>query len=286
MKSRYCVIGSPVAHSRSPKLFDEIFCERGLSESCEYVINEIKTQAELESFFGEMRSGAWAGCNVTMPWKSEVMRYVDQATEQAKRTNCANTIRRNPDGTLSAHTTDGAGMLRAVREALTEEAAQDVKASGPRHLHELSTLILGAGGAARSIVAEMINQNMHNLRIAARSSANRDMMRALIEEEIVNDKIFIDYDDNEAIKKAVSEADLVINCTPLGMAPQENKLPIPKTAKFKDGAIVADVVYNPMETLFLKEAKKQKCICVPGIKMLEGQALEGADFFFGRRQID
>lgn len=271
---KYCVIGTPVAHSKSPELFARFFEERGLTDSCEYVINEIRTQDELESFIADMRDGRWEGCNVTMPWKNAVFTMVDECSVFSKLTTAVNTVRRRPDGTLYGTSTDGAGMLWAIRTAT--DSAKESGTIGGRPLGEMNVVILGAGGSARSIIAAFATEGIEHCHIVCRGGSNREHAERVCE-NAGRKYEFIDFYDIDKVSAIISDADIVINCTPLGMIPQEERLPVPEGTVFKTGAIVADAVYNPEETRLLQMARTQGCIYVTGRMMLEGQARVAAD---------
>lgn len=275
-KRKYCVIGTPVAHSKSPELFARIFTERGIEKSCEYVINEIKTQAELETFIKDMRAGLWDGCNVTMPWKNAALSLIDECSVFSSITSAVNTIRRRSDGSLYGTSTDGEGMLWAIRQTTGEKDC----------VRGRKVVILGAGGSARAVTSAIVSEGPARCSIVCREGANRDFIYEVLKKAgEYADKYarsnegsseFIDFDDVDRVLTTINEADIVINCTPLGMIPQEDKLPVPAGAVFKSCAVVADAVYNPEETLFLKVAQQQGCRTVPGRMMLEGQALVAA----------
>lgn len=270
-KRRYCVIGTPVAHSRSPELFARIFEERGLTGECSYVINEIKTPDELKEFVGDMRSGKWDGCNVTMPWKTAVMPFMDECSDISKLTSAVNTIKRRSDGSLYGTSTDGAGLLWAINRVCLQAG---IKASLQ------NVVILGAGGAARSVIAAFLNETDACCHIVCRDGQNKSFAEEIARKAVIsaNQRYdFTDFGDEQAVRSLISGADTVINCTPLGMVPMEGEIPVPEETFFKAGAVVVDAVYNPENTLFLQLAREQKCICVPGRMMLEGQAIVAAD---------
>lgn len=288
-KRKYCVIGTPVAHSKSPELFARFFAERGLTDSCEYVINEIRTQEELEAFILEMRDGRWEGCNVTMPWKNAVVPLVDRISVFSELTSAVNTIRRRPDGSLYGTSTDGAGLLWAIRKAVALSSDTKTAAKGfigESRLGDMNVAILGAGGSARSVLAAFIVEGMNHCSVISREGANKAFTEKVLKKagraagegkEVSGDIGFVDFDDEDKVRDIVTQADIVINCTPLGMVPQEDKIPVPKGTVFKTGAIAADAVYNPENTLLLQRAARQGCITVPGRMMLEGQARVAAD---------
>lgn len=263
---QYCVIGTPVAHSRSPELFARIFEERGITDS-RYSINEIKTIEELDDFFTQMRRGFRAGCNVTMPWKTEAVKYMDELTSQSRLTGSVNTVAMR-DGRLIGGTTDGKGMVKAI-----EESGRDTGGA--------AVVILGTGGAARSILAAFAAEPVKSVALAGREGHNCELAKSLIDRIAVpSPRCYIfDYDDREVFLSELRNADIIINCTPLGMKPQENALPVPEDYCFRPEQIVADAVYEPLMTRLLERAAAQGCTTVCGSRMLYWQARESAKMF-------
>jgi shikimate dehydrogenase len=167
-------------------------------------------------------------------------------------------------------------------------------------------VILGCGGAARSIIAEALLRNTGKVTIVCRG-INEDMSSESGQNEENSQKapsnleltlkmlsrikssntetVFVDSDDHEGIQAAIDEAEVLINSTPLGMADghgNEIRLPIPENIVFDKRLIVADCVYNPDETLLIKKALSSGCRTIKGIKMLEEQARCGVDILLGR----
>ena len=274
---KYCVIGTPVSHSRSPELFAHIFAERGLEKCCEYTINEIRTEEELKDFLGEMRIGKWAGCNVTMPWKTKVAELADELTPRARLMNSVNTLKRLPDGTLIGDSTDGVGLIKAVekRTAGTTETDSTGQNRNGQSISDYKVLLLGAGGAARSVLAALTEAGVRDCSVVCRDSRNRQLLVEILRQQNIP---IIDFGDTRQVLQLCADSDLIINCTPLGMIPQEDMCPLPDNAVFKPGAIIADAVYNPSETLLLKRAAAKGCVCVTGLDMLTGQAEAAAEF--------
>ena len=278
---KFCVIGTPISHSKSPELYRRIFDEKGLFDHS-YVINEIKTESELDAFFSDIRAGKWDGCNITMPWKTLAVQYMDELLPNAALTDAVNTVVRK--GTrLIGDSTDGGGMCDAVE--------QDVSIS----IAGKNVVMLGCGGAARSIIAELSLRNAGRISVFCRPGKNRELTEELKERilthfhdaettsvernRIKTDILLCEYEDTKLLEKAVGEADILINCTPLGMVPREAELPLPQSFMLPQSLIVADSVYNPDETLLIKKARADGCRIVKGIRMLEEQAQRAARLY-------
>ena len=271
-EKKFCIIGTPVGHSKSPELYRRIFDEHGFT-NYEYTINEIDSEQALDLFFEDMRGGAWSGCNVTMPWKTKAAERMDVLLDNAALTESVNTVVRRC-GVLYGDSTDGGGMCDAII------SDTGIKLAGKK------ILMLGCGGAARSIIAELALRRAGSIAIFCRPGSNRALTEELIDR--INEKTAIKkeqepqfcpvsinlygYDDTDILIKKINEADILINCTPIGMVPHENELPVPESVTFPEDLIVADSIYNPDETLLIKKARADNCRTVKGIRMLELQA--------------
>lgn len=295
---KYCVIGTPVGHSKSPALFKRFMSEKGLKygEDAEYLITEITDAEQLHAFVEEMKTGVWSGCNVTMPWKTDMVKYMDELSETAKITDAVNTVSAK-DGRLFGDSTDGRGMLNAIKA----ETGCDIK--------DKKVVMLGCGGAARSIIAEAVLRGAERIDIICRGAGNIDgpgpekgsnlsLTLELIEKMYAQGSegaetdssekkpayetriVFTESENFEKVQQAVTDADILINSTPLGMLDgrgNENRLPISEDIIFGKDLIVADCVYNPDETLLIKKAKEAGARTVKGVRMLEEQARCGVD---------
>jgi len=289
---RFCVIGTPVGHSKSPQLFERFSSERGIvyGTDAEYLRHEITDRGQLEEFVKEMRLGLWDGCNVTMPWKTDMVNMVDELSETARITGSVNTVSAKK-GHLYGDSTDGRGMLNAISGELGRE-------------YRGTTVVLGCGGAARSIIAELMVRKTGRLVIACRDAgheakegSNLDLTLKMLGRMGENLNLtlkmlgrmgenveFVDISDITMLDKAIAGADALINSTPLGMLDghgNENRLPLPEEIEFTENLIVADCVYNPDETLLIKKARESGCTTVKGIRMLEEQARCGVDILLG-----
>ncbi|MBR4144407.1 MAG: shikimate dehydrogenase [Lachnospiraceae bacterium] len=293
---KYCVIGTPVGHSKSPELFQRFITEKGLRYGVDavYLRNEIIDTTQLHSFVMKLKAGEWSGCNVTMPWKTEMVRYMDELSETARLTGAVNTVS-SKNGKLYGDSTDGKGMLNAIKE----DTGTDVKGK--------NVAIIGCGGAARSILAEMIVRGASDIKIICRDvrmlhrvpikedlqgiseyidtlkdgSNVKLTLQMLLRSDLSGSRVmFVDDSETELICATLKGADILINSTPLGMLDgrgNEEKLPLPENTEFLSKLIVADCVYNPDETLLIKKAKESGCKTVKGIRMLEEQARCGVE---------
>ena len=293
---KYCVIGTPVGHSKSPELFQRFITEKGLRYGVDavYLRNEIIDTTQLHSFVMKLKAGEWSGCNVTMPWKTEMVRYMDELSETARLTGAVNTVS-SKNGKLYGDSTDGKGMLNAIRE----DTGTDVNGK--------NVVIIGCGGAARSILAEAIVRGASEIKIICRDvktlhrvriERNPDglseytetlkdgsnvklTLQMLLRSDLSGSKVmFVDDAETELISATLKGADILINSTPLGMLDgrgNEEKLPLAQDTDIPSELIVADCVYNPDETLLIKKAKKSGCKTVKGIRMLEEQARCGVE---------
>lgn len=306
-----------MGHSRSPELFERFSTERGFvyGSDVEYLRHEIQTKDELAEFVRQLKNGEWKGCNVTMPWKTDMVGYMDELSETARLTDSVNTVSYR-NGKLYGDSTDGRGMLNAVAEAIssaekeksagTDTGDESRGGTGNADLEGMDMVILGCGGAARSIIAEAVIRKFKSITIVCRGGAavgayendsaktdDVDKDREAFSQNIrltlkMLDKLgktgtkikFIDSGDTGTIAEAVDSADLLINSTPVGMKTgngDELKLPLPETISFKPSLIVAECIYNPDETLLTEKARASGCTVIKGIRMLEEQARCGVD---------
>ena len=262
------VIGDPITQSKSPAI--HTFWLGKLGIAAEYRPCHVRPE-ELKDYFARRRGDAeWRGCNVTMPHKQAVMPLLDAIDPEAAAIGAVNTVVREADGRLVGYNTDAAGFLEPLRADLAQT-----------HLYRMAR-ILGAGGAARAIVAALAGHGF-TLVLAARDPAKA---RGLLDElapkgehhavELADFAPPTDFafDDREHLY------DLVINASPLGMAGQP-----PLAFDFSHappGSTVYDIVTHPLETPLLLEAQRRGHPTVDGLAMLIGQAAVAFAKFFGQ----
>lgn len=256
------LVGHPIEHSLSPAMHNAVF--RGLGLDCRYVVFDVR-RGELERFIKSSKEKDIIGLNVTIPHKVEVIGYVDKLSREAELIGAINTMKFNKK--VVGYNTDGIGCVRALNEAGVS-------------LKDKKVLILGAGGAARAIGFQCVLEG------ATVSISNREVERDMavslaadIEKKLNKKCDVVDF-NVEKIKESLKKTDILINATPVGMYPKtdESVVPaeiIPKTVR------VMDIVYNPMETKLLREAKKRGCKTIDGVGMLVHQGAESLKIWLG-----
>ncbi|MBX7501257.1 shikimate dehydrogenase [Qipengyuania sp. YG27] len=261
------VIGDPIAQSKSPAIHG--FWIEKLGLDAEYRATRL-TAADLPDFFAERQLDLnWRGCNVTMPLKQSVQPYLHSVDAHARAIGAVNTVYPAFDRLLAGTNTDMAGFLEPLAERLRD-----------RHYFRMAR-VLGTGGAARAIIAGLANEGF-TLVLAGRNS---DKARALLEEldsggvhHAVRLDHFADatdfaFDDREGC------CDLIVNASPLGMRGQP---PLAfDWSHAPPGSIAYDIVTDPLETEFLKNARVAGFETIDGLSMLIGQAAAAFAHFFG-----
>jgi shikimate dehydrogenase len=252
------VIGHPIAHSRSPALHG--FWLRRYGVKGHYIPMDV-APADLETTLRHLPKIGFVGLNVTLPHKEAILKIADVITDRAALIGAANTLIFRKDGKIHADNTDGAGFVANLRQ----NAPHWVPAAGP-------AAVFGAGGAARAVVAALIEVGVPEIRIANRSRPRAEALRADFGAKLVV------YDWVQAANMLEGAA-TVINTTSLGMAGKpEFRVPLDA---IEPGAVVNDLVYNPLKTTFLAEAEQRGATIVDGLGMLLHQAAPGFERWFG-----
>ncbi len=256
MTQRLGIIGYPIGHSISP-----IFQQAGLDHlgiDATYEKWEV-TPEGVGDFVAGLRAPGTLGINITVPHKQAVIPFLDEVDEWATAAGAVNTIV-NHDGHLTGHNTDGPGFLRA----LLVETGYDPSRT--------RALILGAGGAARGILLALIRGGVDSLVIANRTLERAETLAQLSSDNGVGSEAISLSGD--AVTEAAASADLIVNCTTMGMShgPDEHGSPI-SAAQIPATAIVNDVVYTPLLTPILKEAAAAGATALGGLHMLVYQGV-------------
>jgi len=258
------VIGSPVAHSRSPALHTHWLKKYGLRGH--YVPMDI-SQHDLPEVLATLPKMGFVGANVTIPHKETVLGLANVVTDRAALIGAANTLIFRSDGKLHADNTDGYGFIENLRQSAPE---WDPK-SGP-------AAVLGAGGAARAVLASLLDVGVPEIRLSNRTRTRSEALR-----KEFGAKINV-YDWVQA-GNMLDSAATVVNATSLGMEGKP-ELRVPLDA-LSPKALVTDLVYTPLETELLRKAKAAGCTTVDGLGMLLFQAAPGFERWFGvRPEID
>jgi shikimate dehydrogenase len=255
-----CVIGWPVEHSRSPAIHRFWLKRYGIDGAYE---KEAVAPEELAAFLGSLKARGYAGANVTLPHKEEALRLAAFADEAARAIGAANTLWLDGEGTLHASNSDAYGFTTN----LSAEAPQWNKGRRP-------VLVLGAGGAARAILHGLIARGASRILLANRT---RDRAETLADAFGPTVDV-IDWKDRN---RALAGCGLLVNATSLGMT-GKGRLDINLEALPSD-AVVADIVYSPLETGLHAAARARGNRVVDGLGMLLHQAVPGFERWFGVR---
>ncbi|MFN3145092.1 MAG: shikimate dehydrogenase [Paracoccaceae bacterium] len=254
------VIGSPIAHSRSPFLHGHWLKRYDLAGH--YIPMDV-SQADLPDVLRMLPKMGFVGVNVTIPHKESVIRLADVVTDRAAVIGAANTLTFRRDGKLQADNTDGFGFMENLRKGAPDWDPR----SG-------SAVVYGAGGASRAVLASLLDAGVPSIRLANRTRGRAEALR-----EEFGTRIEV-HDWNRA-GAMLEGAALAVNTTALGMSGQP-PLSVPLDALSSD-TVVTDLVYNPLETPFLRAALERGCRTVDGLGMLLYQALPGFERWFGKR---
>lgn len=255
------VIGNPIAHSLSP-----VFQNAGIKAAgLDYVYTALPVNNDdLAAAIAGMKAMGFCGMNVTIPHKERVMDYLDTIDEDAKVLGAVNTIV-NRDGVLTGYNTDVKGFINGMKQ-------QGFSPMGKQ------AVLLGAGGAARAIIWGLIQEKVAGLTIGVRNVAK---VQPLVDYFAKYMPITLLDWQTEAFEQALSQAELLINATPLGMYPKVDAAPPVNWTKVKKGIFVYDIIYTPAETLFLRQAKENGCQVLNGEAMLVGQGAESFRLWTG-----
>lgn len=245
------VIGSPVSSSKSPAMQTAGFKALGIEHEFTFLPAEVKPE-DLEKAITAARKANIKGISVTMPHKQTVIKYIDILDDAAEEIGAVNTIV-NKEGELEGHNTDWIGAMKALEKRTS--------------LQEKKVAVIGAGGAARAIIYGLINKDAH-VKVFNRSIEKaKDLAK----------EFAVGFGSLEELKE-VEDYDIIINASSIGM--NEEKSPLSKDL-LNENQIIFDIVYSPMETTLIKEAKEKGAEVIYGYEMLLYQGLEQFRLFTG-----
>ena len=254
------LIGHPVEHSFSPPMHNAAF--KDLEMDYAYVAFNVNPQ-NLKSAIDGAKSLSIKGFNVTIPHKIDVMNYLDEIDEVANLIGAVNTI---DFKNMKGYNTDGIGAVRAIEEVTS--------------IKNKKVVIAGAGGASRAISFYIAKYGAENLTILNRSVEKaRNLAGDVTNSGLIGD---VKSDSISQINSYLDDCDILINTTPIGMHPHIDDEPIANSDSMHEGLVVFDAVYNPNETVLLKEAIDAGAKPVYGIKMLLYQGAESFKIWTGR----
>lgn len=259
------VIGDPIGHSKSPYIHETVLQELNIP----YEYRKVKVQkGQLDSYLDEVTVLGISGFNLTMPHKVDVLPYLDFIDDDAKFFNSVNTVKVK-DGKLLGYNTDGQGMLIAMKEKGFEPLGQNIA-------------ILGAGGVASTISVKMALEGAEKITIFNRTPAAAEAISQNVLKSTGKTISTAKLDCN-ILASSLTEYNILINCTPLGMQGTDCEFEdLSFLEALKSGALVYDLIYNPVETTLLKSAKSLGFNTLNGFGMLIYQGLLADEIFLER----
>ncbi|MBE5889880.1 MAG: shikimate dehydrogenase [Lachnospiraceae bacterium] len=262
------LIGSPVGHSGSPAMYNYGCQLKGLDYA--YLAFDIQKEDTADAI-AAIKTFHMAGCSVTFPCKTEVVQYMDELSQAATIMGAVNTIV-NQDGHLVGHNTDGEGFVRNLLDHGVEVKGKKIT-------------ICGGGGAATAIQVQCALDGAREISIFnkkdeffPRTEATAKKIMDGVEGIKVN---VFDVDDAETLKREMDDSDIFVNGTVVGMKPMDDQSIVKDPSFFRPELIVCDVVYNPIETKLLREAKAAGCKTIGGKGMLLWQGVSAFKLYTG-----
>ena len=260
------LIGFPLSHSLSPKIHTAALYSCGLEGAYSLFPVHPDNKQGLKDLLSRVSSGEIHGLNVTIPHKQNVIQFMDELTPTAAEIGAVNTIYLRNEKLIGGNT-DAPGFLSDLERFLTVQT---------RRHGDSNALVLGSGGAARAVVHALLH-NRWNVSLAARQVEQTQQLRNL----------FTDYQlqitDFTFSNVELSNISLIVNTTPIGMAPNIDQSPWPENVPFPMNAAIYDLVYNPHETKLVRDACSQGLSATTGLGMLVEQAALAFEIWTGHK---
>jgi shikimate dehydrogenase len=254
------VFGQPVAGNPTQYMMEKAFAQVGLD--WRYLTLEIAPQGLADAVRG-MRAMGFRGCNLTIPHKVEVIKYLDRTSEAATLMGAVNCVNRVGDE-LVGENTDGKGFVQSLR-GLTDPQGKRV-------------VILGAGGAARAITVEVALAGAAEITIVNRTDQRGQELADLLNQHVHVASRFVKWEGDYDVPP---ETEVLINATSIGLGDGEARLPL-SVATLEPDMVVADVIFNPPETRLIRDARQHGCKTLDGLGMLVNQAVIAFKIWSGK----
>jgi shikimate dehydrogenase len=258
MTRTYAIIGDPIDHSLSPALHNASF--GFLKLDCTYIAYRIP-KGELDASIADLKKIGIAGFNVTIPHKVDMMKLLDETDEQCGIVGATNTVV-NTNGCLKGYNTDVEGFLDPIRK-------RDINCK------DADVLVIGAGGAARAIIAGFAKERARKVTITNRTQENAENIVKFAKQLGIESE----YVDLERAGHIASSFKFVVNATSVGLKGTE--IPI-STKNITKDSIVYDIVYMPVETKLIEQAKEHGAAIIYGWEMLLAQAMKSFEIWIGK----
>lgn len=260
------VIGWPVEHSLSPMMHNAAFA--ALSLDFVYVPLPVKPDFVDQALQG-LAALNFVGANVTVPHKQAVMRYMDELSDAARLTGAVNTIHIH-NGKFYGYNTDAIGFLNSLKEANCNPKG-------------LRVAVLGAGGAARAVVYALARGHAHSVIVLNRTAQRAAFLVDDLDDLFPNSSLSFEALTDQALAALDGAVDLVVNTTSVGMYPRVDACPWPAGVPIPRNVTFCDLVYNPLETVFLRRARAAGAAVIDGLGMLVHQGAFAFEKWTGRQ---
>jgi len=245
----YGLLGEKLGYSISPQIHSKIFSQ--LKVEAAYKIFEVPKE-ELKYVTQSMRVLGIKGMNVTIPYKKDIMKYLDSISDEASKIGAVNTVLLK-DGKLEGHNTDYFGFGKILER-------NDID------IEKKIVMVLGTGGASQAVMAYLLNNNIEKIYLVSRSKTKKK----IYDENKVE---YVTYDEISNIK-----GEIIINTTPVGTYPNVDKSPVDKNI-ISNFNVLVDIIYNPSKTKFLKMGEELNKKACGGLEMLVGQAIKSEEIW-------
>ena len=262
------LLGSPVAHSISPSMHNEAFCQLGLDYV--YLCFDVNTE-ELPKAVEGLKMMKVRGFNLTMPNKNLMAELCDKLSPASEISGAVNTVV-NDNGILTGHTTDGMGFMLALKD------------EGYDIIGKKMTLF-GAGGVATAMLVQAALDGVSEISVFSIHDQFFERAEKIVKNlnERTQCKVrLFDFDDDTVLRKEISESFIITNGTSVGMAPKTDACILKDSSYFRKDQIVFDAIYNPEETRLLTLAKEAGCKTCNGLYMLLYQGAEAFRLWTGK----
>ncbi len=256
MTKTFAVIGDPINHSLSPAIHNAAFKELGMD--CTYIAYKI-AKDELEEGIESLKKINISGFNVTVPHKVNMMKYLDKTDESCSLIGATNTVS-NSSGVLKGYNTDMDGFLEPVKKRNI-------------HLKNTNALLIGAGGAARAIIAAFSKEGADKITIANRTKENASELAKFAQKLGITANVI-------SLEEIRSEFDFIVNASSIGLKNEQSPVP---SELVKKNTTVYDIVYMPMNTDLIKKAKEKGANVIYGYEMLLGQAVRAFEIWHDKK---
>ena len=250
----YGLIGYPLGHSFSRKFFTEKFATEGID--AQYLNFEIPSIEEFPNII--KNNPTLRGLNVTIPYKQQVMQYLDEISEEAKAIGAVNVVKVSEEG-LTGYNSDVIGFVESIKPLLK--------------VHHKKALILGTGGASKAIRYGLEEKLGMKTMFVSRQRTTDNRQRTTDNGQ----RTTINYSDIDA--SVLREYEVIVNCSPVGMYPHVDECPALPYEAMNENNLLYDLVYNPLETLFMKKGAEQGATVKNGLEMLHLQAIASWKFW-------